>query len=212
MKKVFMIFFSILMIGVLAACTNGNQQDQDHTQNKETTPEPKQKAQDLKQYSQDPDKDKDQDFDLIGTFVKEDTDQLTLKIQGKEINIPKSKMFSVKGTQKDLKDQLVKVEVGSKIQQAEEMELTAIARANNDGVYEQDGDETKIIGTFVSETDQELTIKVKNGNKTYKKTTDFEKDIKNAPADLKGKTVRIELQKDGKIESLDYEPEDQDLE
>lgn len=213
MKKFLIIFIGIAFIGALAACSNGNQPNQqksndtNNNQNNKVT-------QDLKKYSQDPDKDTDQDFDLIGKLVQEDDDQITLAIKGKEVQIPKSTSFTIneEDSQKSLNNQLVKVEVGSKSQQAEEMELTAQAKANDDGVYEQDSDETKIIGTLTKETKQDLTIKVKSGERTYTKAADFEKDVKGAPKDLKGKTVRIELQNDGKVERLEYNPEDQNIE
>ncbi|MCY9223202.1 hypothetical protein MOF08_21525, partial [Bacillus licheniformis] len=81
------------------------------------------------------------------------------------------------------------------------------------GVYEEEKDGSrKIIATFVSESEQNITIKTKAGEKTYQKTADFERDVAEAPEKLKGKIVRLEIEKDGKAESLDLESEDQKLE
>lgn len=137
---------------------------------------------------------------------------MTIKIKDQEVIIPKSKRFKNNEDYEDLMGKLVKVEVDGKSQEAEEIELMPQAKADQNGVYEQEKDGSrKIVATLVDETDKRITVKTKAGNKTYQKTADFERDIAESPEKLKGKTVRLSIQKDGKADSLDFEAEDQQL-
>ncbi|MBU5212747.1 hypothetical protein [Heyndrickxia oleronia] len=207
MRIKMIVLICLLSFGLIACSTEKSPKDNsdssDHTH--------KQAQQDLKQYSQDPDKDSDQDFDLVGRLIEESDDQINININGKEVLIPKSKSFAVKGSHNNLKNQLVKVEIGNHNQQAEEMELTALAKADRDGVYEKNDDETKIIGKYISETDKDITIQVKNGDKKYLKSPDYKIEGKLPSKQLKGKIVRLELQKNNKVKSLEYKQEDQNV-
>lgn len=137
---------------------------------------------------------------------------MTIKIKDRDVIIPKSKRFKNNEDYVDLMGKLVKVEVDGKSQEAEEIELMPQSKADENGVYEQEKDGSrKIVATLVDETDKRITVKTKAGNKTYQKTADFERDIAESPDKLKGKTVRLSIQKDGKAESLDFEAEDQHL-
>ncbi|GIN66162.1 MULTISPECIES: hypothetical protein [Bacillus] len=167
---------------------------------------------DLKKYSYDKGRNSEDDFDLIGQYIQAEDDQLTIKVKDRELIIPKSRHFKNKEDYDDLMGKLVKVEVDGKSQEAEELELTPQAKADENGVYEQESDGgQKVIGTLVNETGRNVTVKVASGNQTFQKTADFERDVAESPQKLKGKTVRLEIQKDGKAESLDFEAEDQHL-
>lgn len=206
------LVFSVLSLAiVLAGCGTGAAEKNNGNQSPADTA--KQKAPDLKTYSLDKNIRSEEDFDLIGKYVHAEDDQITLEIKDKELIVPKSARFHSEEDHDDLIGKLVKVEVDGKTQEAEEAELMPQSKADQNGVYEEEKDGArKIIATFVSESEQNITIKTKAGEKTYQKTADFERDVAEAPEKLKGKIVRLEIEKDGKAESLDLESEDQKLE
>ncbi|RDZ18517.1 hypothetical protein C3744_05130 [Priestia megaterium] len=204
-----MLTLSISLAGALAAgaltgCSSQDNSSQNESSSSESKPN-------LQQYSKDPDSKQDEDFDLVGTLDKETNDGLTLVIDDKKVKIPKSNSFKKeKDTPKAIDGKQVKVEVNAKNQSAENLELTALAKADSDGIYEKESDgDYSVIGKLISETDKDLTIEVSSGKKTYKKSKDFELDNDNVSGDSKNKIVRLEVKKNDEVESLEIDPEDQ---
>ncbi|MBT2259208.1 hypothetical protein [Priestia megaterium] len=76
------------------------------------------------------------------------------------------------------------------------------------GILVKNGDYS-IIGKLINETDNDVTIEVSSGKKTYKKSRDFEQDNDNMSGDSKNKVVRLEVKKNDEVESLEVDPEDQ---
>ncbi|MFE0565882.1 hypothetical protein ACFW1D_25745 [Priestia megaterium] len=210
-KKMVLLCISLagaLTTGSLTGCSNQNDSSQNTSQNENSSSENKSN---LQQYSKDPDSKQDEDFDLIGTLDKETNDELTLVIDGKKIKVPKSNSFKKeKDTPKDIDGKQVNVEISAKNQNAESLELTPQAKADSNGVYEKDADgDYSIIGKLINETDNDVTIEVSSGKKTYKKSKDFEQDNDNMSGDSKNKVVRLEVKKNDEVESLEVDPEDQ---
>ncbi|QDZ84619.1 hypothetical protein [Priestia megaterium] len=211
-KKMVVLCISLagaLATGSLAGCSNQNDSSQNASQSKNSSSEDKLN---LQQYSKDPDsKQQGEDFDLIGTLEKETNDELTLVIEGEKVKIPKSKSFKKeKDTPKDIDGKQVNVEVDAKNNNAESLELTPQAKADSNGIYEKDADgDYSIIGKLINETDNDVTIEVSSGKKTYKKAKDFEQDDDNMRGDNKNKIVRLEVKKNDEVESLEVDPEDQ---
>jgi len=210
-KKMVLLCISLagaLTTGSLTGCSNQNDSSQNTSQNENSSSENKSN---LQQYSKDPDSKQDEDFDLIGTLDKETNDELTLVIDGKKIKVPKSNSFKkAKDTPKDIDGKQVNVEISAKNQNAESLELTPQAKADSNGIYEKDADgDYSIIGKLINETDNDVTIEVSSGKKTYKKSKDFEQDNDNMSGDSKNKVVRLEVKKNDEVESLEVDPEDQ---
>ncbi|MEH6855252.1 hypothetical protein V7037_11565 [Priestia megaterium] len=211
-KKMVLLCISLagaLTTGSLTGCSNQNDSSQNTSQNENSSSENKSN---LQQYSKDPDsKQQREDFDLIGTLDKETNDELTLVIDGKKIKVPKSNSFKKeKDTPKDIDGKQVNVEISAKNQNAESLELTPQAKADSNGIYEKDATgDYSIIGKLINETDNDVTIEVSSGKKTYKKSKDFEQDDDNMPGDSKNKVVRLEVKKNDEVESLEVDPEDQ---
>jgi len=210
-KKMVLLCISLagaLTTGSLTGCSNQNDSSQNTSQNENSSSENKSN---LQQYSKDPDSKQDEDFDLIGTLDKETNDELTLVIDGKKIKVPKSNSFKKeKDTPKDIDGKQVNVEISAKNQNAESLELTPQAKADSNGVYEKDADgDYSIIGKLINETDNDVTVEVSSGKKTYKKSKDFEQDNDNMSGDSKNKVVRLEVKKNDEVESLEVDPEDQ---
>jgi len=210
-KKMGLLCISLagaLTTGSLTGCSNQNDSSQNTSQNENSSSENKSN---LQQYSKDPDSKQDEDFDLIGTLDKETNDELTLVIDGKKIKVPKSNSFKKeKDTPKDIDGKQVNVEISAKNQNAESLELTPQAKADSNGIYEKDADgDYSIIGKLINETDNDVTIEVSSGKKTYKKSKDFEQDNDNMSGDSKNKVVRLEVKKNDEVESLEVDPEDQ---
>ncbi|MED4619600.1 hypothetical protein CN367_02955 [Priestia megaterium] len=211
-KKMVLLCISLagaLTTGSLTGCSNQNDSSQNTSQNENSSSENKSN---LQQYSKDPDsKQQGEDFDLIGTLDKETNDELTLVIDGKKIKVPKSNSFKKeKDTPKDIDGKQVNVEISAKNQNAESLELTPQAKADSNGIYEKDATgDYSIIGKLINETDNDVTIEVSSGKKTYKKSKDFEQDDDNMPGDSKNKVVRLEVKKNDEVESLEVDPEDQ---
>jgi RNase P/RNase MRP subunit p29 len=211
-KKMVVLCISLagaLATGSLVGCSNQNDSSQNTSQSKNSSSEDKLN---LQQYSKDPDsKQQGEDFDLIGTLEKETNNELTIVIDGEKVKIPKSKSFKKeKDTPKDIDGKQVNVEIDAKNNNAESLELTPQAKADSNGIYEKDADgDYSIIGKLINETDNDVTIEVSSGKKTYKKSKDFEKDDDNMPGDSKNKVVRLEVKKNDEVESLEVDPEDQ---
>ncbi|WP_445430209.1 hypothetical protein [Bacillus atrophaeus] len=209
MKSLCIALIGLFMVGNLIGCTNQQGSQENTTENHKST---HQNTSNLKKYSKDPDKNSDdEDFDLIGTLDTETSDQLTLVIDQKKVKVPKSSSFKKeKIGNENVKGKLVKVEIDSKSQEAETLELTPQAKADSNGVYEKDDDgDFKLIGKLIKETDTNVTVQVSNGKKTYKKAADYKKDTEGISGDIQGKTVRLELKENNEVESLDIDPEDQ---
>ncbi|MEH7314996.1 hypothetical protein COJ92_23225 [Priestia megaterium] len=210
-KKMVLLCISLagaLTTGSLTGCSNQNDSSQNTSQNENSSSENKSN---LQQYSKDPDSKQEEDFDLVGTLDKETKNELTLVIDDKKVKIPKSNAFKKeKDTPKNIEGKQVKVEVNDKDQNAESLELTPQAKADSNGIYEKDPDgDYSVIGKLINETDNDITIEVSSGKKTYKKSKDFEQDDDNMPGDSKNKVVRLEVKKNDEAESLEVDPEDQ---
>jgi len=210
-KKMLTLSFSLagaLAAGSLTGCSNQDNSSQNTSRNESSSSENKSN---LQQYSKDPDSKQDEDFDLIGTLDKETNDELTLVIDDKQVKIPKRNSFEKeKDTPKNIDGKQVKVEINAKDQNAESLELTPLAKADSNGIYEKESDgDYSVIGKLTNETDKNLTIKVSSGEKTYKKAKDFELDNDNMSGDSKNKIVRLEVKKNDEVESLEIDPEDQ---
>ncbi|MCY8991318.1 hypothetical protein [Bacillus atrophaeus] len=209
MKSFCTALIGLFMVGNLIGCTNQQGSQENTTENHKNT---QQNTSNLKKYSKDPDKNSDdEDFDLIGTLDTETSDQLTLVIDQKKVKVPKSSSFKKeKIGNENVKGKLVKVEIDSKRQEAEALELTPQAKADSNGVYEKDDDgDFKLIGKLIEETAANVTVQVSNGKKTYKKADDYKKDTEGISGDIQGKIVRLEVKKNNEAESLDIDPEDQ---
>ncbi|WNV80320.1 hypothetical protein RUL31_03075 [Bacillus atrophaeus] len=209
MKSFCIALIGLFMVGSLIGCTNQQGSQENTTENHKST---HQNTSNLKKYSKDPDKNNDdEDFDLIGTLDTETSDQLTLVIDQKKVKVPKSSSFKKeKIGNENVKGKLVKVEIDSKRQEAETLELTPQAKADSNGVYEKDDDgDFKLIGKLIKETDTNVTVQVSKGKKTYKKAADYKKDTEGISGDIQGKTVRLEVKENNEVESLDIDPEDQ---
>ncbi|MEI2342139.1 hypothetical protein V8V54_26895 [Priestia megaterium] len=211
-KKMVVLCISLagaLATGSLAGCSNKNYSSQNASQSKNSSSEDKLN---LQQYSKDPDsKQQGEDFDLIGTLDKETNNELTIVIDGEKVKVPKSKSFKKEeDTPKDIDGKQVNVEIDAKDNNAESLELTPQAKADSNGIYEKDADgDYSIIGKLINETDNDVTIEVSSGKKTYKKAKDFEQDDDNTSGDSKNKVVRLEVKKNDEVESLEVDPEDQ---
>ncbi|MFE7084410.1 hypothetical protein [Priestia megaterium] len=195
-----------LIMGSLSGCSS---EEKPPAVNNDTSS----KQSNLQKYTKYPEKhgNQDEDFDLVGTLDKETKDELILTIDNNKVTIPKRNTFKKEDAiSGDIKGKLVKVEVNTKDQNAKSLELTPQAKANDDGIYEKESDgDYKVIGKLISETSNEVTIEVKNGKNTYKKTMDFEKDDDNTSQDIQDKLVRLEIKKNNQVESLEIELEDQ---
>jgi len=210
-KKMVILCISLagaLTTGSLTGCSNQNDSSSNTPQKESNSAENKLN---LQRYSKDADSKQDEDFDLVGTLEKETNDELTLVIDDKKVKVPKINAFKKeKGTPKNIDGKQVNVEINAKNQNAESLELTPQAKADSNGVYEKDTDgDYSIIGKLIDETDNDVTVEVSSGKKTYKKAKDFEQDDDNMPGDSKNKVVRLEVKKNDEVESLEVDPEDQ---
>ena len=210
-KKMVILCISLagaLTTGSLTGCSNQNDSSSNTPQKESNSAENKLN---LQRYSKDADSKQDEDFDLVGTLEKETNDELTLVIDDKKVKVPKINAFKKeKGTPKNIDGKQVNVEINAKNQNAESLELTPQAKADSNGVYEKDTDgDYSIIGKLIDETDNDVTVEVSSGKKTYKKAKDFEQDDDNTSGDSKNKVVRLEVKKNDEVESLEVDPEDQ---
>ncbi|MBK0010463.1 MULTISPECIES: hypothetical protein [Priestia] len=210
-KKMVILCISLagaLTTGSLTGCSNQNDSSSNTPQKESNSAENKLN---LQQYSKDTDSKQDEDFDLVGTLEKETNDELTLVIDDKKVKVPKSNAFKKeKDTPKNIDGKQVNVEINAKNQNAESLELTPQAQADSNGIYEKDTDgDYSIIGKLIDETDNDVTVEVSSGKKTYKKAKDFEQDNDNMSEDNKNKVVRLEIKKNDEVESLEVNPEDQ---
>jgi len=210
-KKMVILCISLagaLTTGSLTGCSNQNDSSSNTQQKESNSAENKLN---LQQYSKDTDSKQDEDFDLVGTLEKETNDELTLVIDDKKVKVPKSNAFKKeKDTPKNIDGKQVNVEINAKNQNAESLELTPQAKADSNGIYEKDTDgDYSIIGKLINETDNDVTVEVSSGKKTYKKAKDFEQDNEDMSEDSKNKVVRLEIKKNDEVESLEVNPEDQ---
>ncbi|AMX00270.1 hypothetical protein [Rummeliibacillus stabekisii] len=210
---------------ILAGCGNdttntspqkdSSQPKQTESSNTSTSSNENTELKTLKNLSKDPDKNdsSEGDFDLVGKYVKENNDKITLEVHGKQIAIHKKSSFESdkKGMKGDWQDKQVVVEVSTNKAVAESVKPTDKTRADQDGVYDRDGDEKEIIGKLVKNDSKELTLQTPNGDKTFQKTHDFELDDEaKSQNKLEDKTVRIETDEHGKAEELSYSWIDQE--
>ncbi|GEL05718.1 hypothetical protein [Rummeliibacillus stabekisii] len=210
---------------ILAGCGNdtkstspqkdSSQPKQTESSNTSTSSNENTELKTLKNLSKDPDKNdsSEGDFDLVGKYVKENNDEITLEVHGKQIAIQKKVSFESdkKGMKGDWQDKQVVVEVSTNKAVAESVKPTDKTLADQDGVYDRDGDEKEIIGKLVKNDSKGLTLQTPNGNKTFQKTHDFELDDEaKSQNKLENKTVRIETDEHGKAEELSYSWIDQE--
>lgn len=212
---------------ILAGCGNdtkntspqkdSSQPKQTESSNTSTSTSPNESAElkTLKNLSKDPDKNdsSEGDFDLVGKYVKENDDEITLEIHGKQVAIQKNSSFESdkKGMKGDWQDKQVVVEVSTDKAVAESVKPTDKTLADQDGVYDRDGNEKEIIGKLIKNDSNEITLQTPNGNKTFQKTHDFELDDEaKSQTKLEGKMVRIETDDQGKAEELSYSWIDQE--
>ena len=95
---------------------------------------------------------------------------MTLSIDDQLVKVPKSSGMEVEGSQlKNMLNKEVEAEIDAATQEAISIELTPKAKADKDGVYEQDGNERKVVGIFIEESNKHITVKVPNGKKRIKK-------------------------------------------
>lgn len=204
---------------ILAGCGNdtkstspqkdSSQPKQTESSNTSTSSNENTELKTLKNLSKDPDKNdsSEGDFDLVGKYVKENDNEITLEVQGKQVAIQKNSSFESdkKGMKGDWQDKQVVVEVSTNKAVAESVKPTDKTLADQDGVYDRDGDEKEIIGKLVKNDSKGLTLQTPNGNKTFQKTHDFELDDEaKSQNKLENKTVRIETDEHGKAEELSY--------
>lgn len=163
---------------------------------------------DLRNYSKDPDINTgSEDFDVIGKYVKENSSVIVLNIDGRNIYIKKAPGFrkDLKGFKGGLKDREVDVEVTHNNQLAKSLEPAPMTLADQDGVYEhKTGGDVKVIGKLIAIDKTHVSIQVPNGIKTYAKTSDFKVHTDGRGVHLKGKMVRIKVNKKGKVKELKY--------
>lgn len=210
---------------ILAGCGNdtkntspqkdSSQPKQTESSNTSTSPNESAELKTLKNLSKDPDKNdsSEGDFDLVGKYAKENDDEITLEIHGKQVAIQKNSSFESdkKGMKGDLQDKQVVVEVSTDKAVAESVKPTDKTLADQDGVYDRDGDEKEIIGKLIKNDSNEITLQTPNGNNTFQKTHDFELDDEaRSQTKLEGKMVRIETDDQGKAEELSYSWIDQE--
>lgn len=210
---------------ILAGCGNdtkstspqkdSSQPKQTESSNTSTSSNENTELKTLKNLSKDPDKNdsSEGDFDLVGKYVKENNDEITLEVHGKQIAIQKKVSFESdkKGMKGDWQDKQVVVEVSTNKAVAESVKPTDKTLADQDGVYDRDGNEKEIIGKLVKNDSKGLTLQTPNGNKTFQKTHDFELDDEaKSQNKLENKTVRIETDEHGKAEELSYSWIDQE--
>ncbi|YCA45758.1 hypothetical protein M1E11_11445 [Bacillus sp. JZ8] len=225
MKKTFLTFplIGMLTIGTLAGCgtseenttQNGSDANSTSETNNNAATNESATSNDLKQYARDDNEQDDSmedDFDLVGTLESEKDNELVMMIDNEKVTVKKAASFKTdEADNTEVKGKLVNVEVNAKSEEAESLELMPQAKADDNGVYDKEKDgEYNVIGTFVKEDNKSLTVKVKNGEKTYEKTADFEHDD-DSNQDLKDKVVRLEVTKDDKVESVEMNMEDQDM-
>lgn len=210
---------------ILAGCGNdtkstspqkdSSQPKQTESSNTRTSSNENTELKTLKNLSKDPDKNdsSEGDFDLVGKYVKENDNEITLEVQGKQVAIQKNSSFESdkKGMKGDWQDKQVVVELSTNKAVAESVKPTDKTLADQDGVYDRDGDEKEIIGKLVKNDSKELTLQTPNSNKTFQKTHDFELDDEaKSQNKLEDKTVRIETDEHGKAEELSYSWIDQE--
>lgn len=222
--------FGLVLAFVLTGCGNqgsdnnsGEQspkQSQDKSNNQTATGDRPNKThgqfKNLKRYSKDKDKNdpSEGDFDVVGQYLTETKDALVLNINGDHVAIKKKSSFhkKKKGLKDSLKGKQVDVEVSTKNQHAESLEPTPKTLANQEGIYERknEGKGYKMIGKLVKNDENAITVKIPKGNKTYRKSGDFDMDNSAKGKNLRGKMVRLEIDKHGKAEGLDYSGIDQE--
>ncbi|WP_322907562.1 hypothetical protein [Paenibacillus campi] len=202
---------AVLLSGVLAGCgsTNTNEsQSSDPTASVQSASEAKPddtgqantNAQtlegDFRQYSTDPNKDNSSsDYNVVGKYVSENGDTMTLDVNGNQLVIPKSNSYEPAAdlpTSVDLPGKQISVTLNA---QDSTIATAQLAKDADD----MDNSQRDMVGQFVSETATQVTIKQGTDEKTYKKAADFEGTDGPANERAVGTTVRLDLDKDGNV-------------
>ncbi|WP_411344981.1 hypothetical protein ACE3MZ_02490 [Paenibacillus sp. WLX1005] len=197
---------ALLLSGVIAGCSNGSQPDPTAPVQSVSEAETDQAGQDnttaqtlegdFRQYSSDPNKsDASADYNVVGKYVAENGDTMTLDVNGKQLNIPKSNSYEAaadlpKST--DLPGQEVSVTLNA---QDSTIATAQLAKDADD----MDNSQPDIVGQFVSETDTNVVIKQGTEEKSYQKAADFEGTDGPSNERTVGTTVSLDLDKDGKV-------------
>ncbi|WP_458120235.1 hypothetical protein [Paenibacillus sp. Z6-24] len=151
---------------------------------------------DFRQYSSDPNKSNtDSDYNLVGTYVAENEDTMTLEVNGKQLVIPKSNSYEPASSlppSTDLAGQQISVTLS-----AQDSTITVAQPA--DQADDADNSQQDLVGQYVSETATQVVIKQGEKEKTYTKSAQFEGDKEPQNEELQGTTVRLDLDKDGNV-------------
>ncbi|GGJ14316.1 hypothetical protein [Paenibacillus hunanensis] len=203
---------AVLLSGVIAGCGDTNNKEASQSGDptaplqsaSEATPEDTGQANtnaqtlegDFRQYSTDPNKsDSSSDYNVVGKYVSENGDTMTLDVGGNQLVIPKSNSYEPAAglpTSVDLPGQEVSVTLNA---QDSTIATAQLAKDADD----MDNSQRDIVGQFVSETDTEVVIKQGTDEKKYKKAANFEGTDGPANERKAGTTVRVDLDKDGNV-------------
>ncbi len=202
---------AVLLSGVLAGCGSTNteaNQSSDPTAPLQSASEAKPEdtgqantnAQtlegDFRQYSTDPNKDDpSSDYNVVGKYVSENGDTMTLDVEGNQLVIPKSNSYQAAAdlpTSVDLPGQQVSVTLNA---QDSTIATAELAKDADD----MDNSQRDIVGQYVSETDTEVIVKQGTKEMKYKKAANYEGADDPANERAVGTTVRLDLDKDGNV-------------
>lgn len=173
----------LLLSGVLAGCsdTQGSKSN-DPTSAAQSASEskpddtgqdnsnPQTTETDYRQYSSDPNKSNpDSDYNVVGKYVAENEDTMTLDVNGKQLIIPKSNSYepaSALPPSTDLPGQQISVTLS-----AQDGSITVAQPA--DKADDADNSQQDIVGMYVSQTDTQVVIKQGEKEMTYTKSGSF---------------------------------------
>ncbi|MFC7391846.1 hypothetical protein [Scopulibacillus cellulosilyticus] len=209
------VSFCLMLTLVLAGCNtqNNKQTNKNNTPTNQTAKNQNGKKVDLRNYSKADDKNKkNADFDVTGKYIKDDSKEVEMNINGDDIHIKKASNFKkdLKGFKGNLKDKKVDVEVTHDKQMAKSLQPTPMTMANKDGVFERKSDgSSRVIGKLLTSDKKQVSVQVGSGKKTYTKTSDFKQDTKGHKVNLTDKMVRLDIDKSGKVKKLEYNWVDQ---
>ncbi|WP_046225808.1 hypothetical protein [Paenibacillus dauci] len=200
---------ALLLSGVLAGCsdTQGSKSN-DPTSAAQSASEskpddtgqdnsnPQTTETDYRQYSSDPNKSNpDSDYNVVGKYVAENEDTMTLDVNGKQLIIPKSNSYepaSALPPSTDLPGQQISVTLS-----AQDGSITVAQPA--DKADNADNSQQDIVGMYVSQTDTQVVIKQGEKEMTYTKSAQYEAQKDPDNEKLEGTTVRLDLDKDGNV-------------
>lgn len=200
---------ALLLSGVIAGCSNNEDNGMNDPtapaksaseSTPETTDQDNTNAQtlngDFRQYSTDPNKDDPtSDYNVVGSYVTENADTMTLEVNGEQIVIPKSNSYQPADdlpTPDELPGQMVSLMLN-----AQDSTIGVAQLASN--ADDMDNTTQDIVGQFVSQTDTEIVIKQGTEQKTYKKAANYEGEKTAANEFTEGVSVRLDLDQEGNV-------------